>query len=114
MPKTFKLSRDQLRPIVSGYGAGIVSDMIMVEGLRVGFMYREAPDDNVDSGWRFFAGLETQEYADNADNFALYDINSVANYDPEIIPLLDAPQGSAFERRDGTGPFVAVDFDPEE
>jgi hypothetical protein len=25
-------------------------------------------------------------------------VNTIANYDPEIIPLLKAPTGSAFER----------------
>jgi hypothetical protein len=29
---------------------------------------------------------------------ALYDVNTIANYDPSIIPLLDAPIGSAFGR----------------
>ncbi|OWK37827.1 hypothetical protein FRUB_06947 [Fimbriiglobus ruber] len=31
------------------------------------------------------------------------------NYDPDIIPLLDAPVGSAFERKGGTGSLVAVE-----
>ncbi len=32
----------------------IVSDRITKEGFKVGYMYREAPDeDNPDSGWRF-------------------------------------------------------------
>jgi len=31
-------------------------------------------------------------------NLAFYNVNTVANYDPEIIPLLDAPVGSAFYR----------------
>ena len=37
----------------------IVSDRITKEGFKVGYMYREAPDeDNPDSGWRFLAGNE--------------------------------------------------------
>ena len=76
-------------------------------------MYREAPDSDVDSGWRFLSGDESQAYADEASNFAMYDVNTIANYDPEIIPFLNAPVGSAFERKDGTGPFAEVhDFDP--
>jgi hypothetical protein len=48
-------------------------------------------------------------------NIDIYDVNTIANYDPEIIPFLDSPAGSAFEREDGTGPFVEVqDFTPEE
>ena len=46
---------------------------------------------------------------DEADNHAIYDVNTVANYDPDIIPLLNAPVGSVFEREGGTGGFVAVE-----
>ena len=86
--------------------------MILVEGCLVGYMYREESDLDVDSGWRFFSGLETQEYADNPDHFALYDLNTIANYDPEITPFLVSPIGSAFERKDGDGPFEPVILDP--
>lgn len=40
---------------------------------------------------------------------AIYDANTIANYDPDIIPFLNAPPGSALERRDGVGPFEPVD-----
>jgi hypothetical protein len=29
-------------------------------------MYRELPDNNVDSGWRFFSAEDTQEYVDDS------------------------------------------------
>ena len=61
-------------------------------------MYRKAPLDPIDSGWRFFSGEETQEYADQPSNFAIYDVNTIANYDPTIISSLGAPIGSAFGR----------------
>ena len=70
----------------------------MVGGSLVGYCYREAPDSAVDSGWRFFAGDESQEYADLPENFALYDLNTVANYDPSITEILNNPIGSCFER----------------
>jgi len=47
-------------------------------------MYREPPRNTFDSGWSFFAGDETQGYCDNPENLALYDVNTIANYDPEI------------------------------
>lgn len=86
--------------------------MILVDGQPVRYMYREAPDLVHDSGWRFFSGLESQDYADSADHFALYDVNTVANYDRSIVPYLGAPVGSAFERADDER-FVAVPF-PED
>ena len=42
-------------------------------------------------------------------HFAMYDVNTVAHFDPDIIPLLDAPRGSAFAR-DPSGAFVSVPF----
>ena len=81
MGKQFKLSADQIRSLARGRGSCIASDHITVEGLPVGYMYREQGDSALDSGWRFFSGAESQQYADNPDNFALYDVNTIANYD---------------------------------
>lgn len=76
-------------------------------------MYREAPDHDVDSGWRFVAGVESDAHMGDADNHGIYDVNTIAKYDPDIIPFLDAPEGSAFERDGGDGELVEVDdFEP--
>ena len=65
-------------------------------------MYRETRDDReADSGWRFFCGHETQAYVDDLRNISVYDVNTIANYSPDIIPRLDAPFGSAFRARRG-------------
>lgn len=72
------------------------------------FMYKEAPDRDVDSGWRFFSGLESDEYSANSENFGIYGVNTIANYDPNIIPLLDAPIGSVFEKGKGQEKFTPV------
>ena len=85
-----------------------------MDGLPVGFMYRDEPDTEFDSGWRFLSGLENDAYVNDLANVGLHDVNTIANYDPDVIPLLDAPPGSAFER-DDDGRFLQVDFDsPEE
>jgi hypothetical protein len=97
-PKNYYLAADQIRPVAVGYGAAYASDRITVDGALVGWCYREEPDSAVDSGWRFFAGDESQEYADTPANLALYDINTIANYDPEIVSLIESPVGSSFER----------------
>jgi hypothetical protein len=96
--KRFALDPSRFRPLAEGRGSCFATDRITVDGKRVGFMYRELPDDDIDSGWRFFSGEETQEYADDPANFAIYDVNTIANYDPDIIEHLDAPAFSAFER----------------
>lgn len=106
--KTFKIPGDQIRRIAPGHGACFATDRIVVDGERVGYMYREDPDNKTDSGWRFMAGTESDAYMEDADNLGIYDVNTVANYDPDIIPLLDAPVGSSFER-DEEGDFIEID-----
>ncbi len=112
--KPFLIPGDEIQSLAPGHGACVASDMITVLGRKVGFMYRELPDRDIDSGWRFLAGFESQDYMDDADNHAVYDVNTIANYDPGIIPFLKAPPGTAFERAGETGPFVEVDFEPPE
>jgi hypothetical protein len=114
MKKRHRLAADEIRPLALGRGSCIASDMILVDGEPVRYMYREDPDNELDSGWRFFAGVEPQSYADEAANFALYDVNTLVNYDVTILPFLDEPPGSAFEK-DDSGRFARVPFptDPE-
>lgn len=84
-------------------GSCLATDRIMVEGRRVGYAYREPPDNNIDSGWRFFAGDEDDAYTSDPDNIGIYNCNTVANYDRDIIAILNAPIGSAFYRDEKTG-----------
>ena len=77
MPKRFFLPAEQIKPMANGHGACFATDMIVVDGLKVGYMYREKPHHDSDSGWVFMAGLESQEYVDNPDNLGLYDVNEV-------------------------------------
>jgi hypothetical protein len=68
-------------------------------------MCREQPDFENDTGWRFFSGTETQDYCDEPKNFAIYDVNTVANYDPAIVVYLDEPIGTKLDRIKGTDQF---------
>jgi hypothetical protein len=111
MQKNFKLSTEQIQPLTEGHGGCIATDMITVEGRRVHFMYREPPHNDLDSGWRFTAGLESEEYMDDPDNHEVHDVNTIANYDRDIVEFLNAPIGSAFERDRTNSKFLAVDFE---
>lgn len=97
------LSPKEIEPIYSSYGPKgcYATNRITADGKKVGYMYREEPDadsDFPDSGWRFFAGDETDEYSNNPDNINVFSLNTICNYDSDIIPYLDAPYGSAFVR----------------
>ena len=41
---------------------------VLVNKKKIKFMYHEQPDNESDSGWRFFSGDETQEYVDDSNN----------------------------------------------
>ena len=87
--------------IPQGPSGCMASNRITVDGCKVGYMYREEPDADAtfpDSGWRFFAGDEDERYTDNPDNFHIFNLNTICNYDGDIIPYLDAPYGVAFVR----------------
>lgn len=52
---------------------------------------------------------------DNADNHSICNVNTIANYDPAIIPFLDSEIGTAFERAEGQDHFIEVtDWNPTE
>lgn len=107
--KKFRLAADQMESLVEGEGGCIATDRITVDGQSVGYMYREPPENPGDSGWRFFAGDESDDYVNSAANLEVYDVNTIANYDRDVIPLLASPIGSAYAREGNAGELIAVD-----
>jgi hypothetical protein len=106
--KNFRIPAHEIKPLATGLGSCIASDRITVDGMKVGYMYRESPDNNIDSGWRFFAGDESEDYTADADHFEIYDVNTIANYDPAITPMLETPVPCAFERNGASHHFISV------
>lgn len=99
-------------------GGCIVSRQI-AEGRSIGYMYRDEESPGLgkteegedtggkwaDTGWRFFAGDESDEYINHADNAAIWSLNTVCNIDPTILGYVEAKGGSAFGR-DENGEWV--------
>ena len=103
-----------LLPDWKGADGCIATNRITVEGRKVGYCYREEPDGGWDSGWRFTAGDESDEYMDDPNNAGIYKLNTICNDDPDIIPLLHTPAPCAFER-DENGVFQQIkDWKPDE
>lgn len=96
--KKFKLKPENNVDLVPKMGYCLASDTITVDGMPVGYMYREEPEDEDDSGWRFLSGTEEQDYVDNPDNSGIFDVNTIANYDKAIIYYLKMPYGTEMER----------------
>ncbi len=102
-----------LLPDWAGADGCIATNRITVEGCKVGYCYREEPDGDWDSGWRFTAGDESDDYMDDPNNAGLYKLNTICNDDSDIIPLLNTPAPCAFER-DEHGVFQPIkDWKPE-
>lgn len=108
--KKFKIPREKLKQLVRGRGFCIAPDTVLVDGIPVSLIYRVMPSSMHDSGWRFFTGTESDAYLANSRCNGLYDLNTVVNYCPEALSLLDAPPYSAFRRDDG-GEWVNISND---
>lgn len=96
--KAFKIRGENICRLLPGLGCAIATDAIMVEGAPVGCMERQEPMNDDDSGWAFTSGLESQAYLDDPSRSGVYEVNTVANYDPEIIPFLTYPVGTRVTR----------------
>ncbi|WP_116190868.1 DUF2185 domain-containing protein [Paenibacillus taihuensis] len=104
--KKYKIPGDKIKRLIESEEGCIATDRITVDGSKVGFMYREEPSSSYpDSGWRFMAGDEDENYMSNPKYHAVYQVNTICNYDLDIIQFLDSPPGTAFIR-DKTGKLV--------
>lgn len=80
---------------------------------KIRFMYRERPLNAEDSGWHFFSGFEGEII--EPDDVILCPLEKICQMDPSIMPLLKAPEGSAWERLPETEKWEEVkDFHPIE
>lgn len=104
----FKKKPEALEQLVPAMGYCFATNKITIEGLSIGYMYREEPDEAMDSGWRFFSGTEDQAYIDDAENVSIYHINTIANHDTSILPYLHLPIGTELERVGDTLQFRTV------
>ena len=85
----------------------VLATKMLVEGKRkVRYMYHEKTTNSQDSGWRFFCGEEDDDYVNNPENIAIYDINTILEIDKSILPYLNASTGVAFEKEDENATFV--------
>jgi len=82
-----------------------VTARVLDDGEKVGYLYREAPDNEQDSGWRITSGHESDEYMDDPQNISFVSLGAVLGHDDAFRDLLDSPIGSAFVLNPVTGTF---------
>lgn len=79
-------------------GICMITRYILDEVHPVGFMYREEPEEELDSGWRFLSGFEDDAYMELEDNTVIVDVDLVLVLDPLIKKYLHLPYGTELER----------------
>lgn len=65
-----------------------VSRRVAEDGVRPGYVYREAPDAAWDSGWRAVVGDESRLEADDPASIVLQPVADVVARWPELRPVL--------------------------
>lgn len=84
-----------------------VTNNILYDNQQIGYFYREEPDNDDDSGWRFTTGAETDEYMSNSENLSYVSLGAVLREDDSCLPLLERDAGVAYVK-DGNGNFIEL------
>ncbi len=75
-----------------------VSKKITQDGWKIGYMLKDKPYNEKDSGWQFLAGNEDDKYLASPRNIEVLSIGSVLMLDKDILKYLDSPVGSELIR----------------
>jgi hypothetical protein len=81
----------------------------VIAGARPRWLYREAPADEIDSGWRIFEGGEDDDWLQQPGNCVLQHLGHVVEAWPDVLPVLqDSRIRSAWEWDETAGRYVEV------
>jgi len=89
-------------------GGVMVANSVMVDKQAPGLVVRSKPINEQDSGWMVSTGLESQEYMDDADNFAIYNPTTLIRIEFELGALFLNGVGAAFERSEDGKEWVPI------
>lgn len=81
-------------------GVCMASARISEDKCSVGFMYREKPEEDLDTGWRFLSGDEDESYLNDESNYGIFDVEYIVKLDPLIKNYIHLPVGTELERKD--------------
>lgn len=92
----------------------IVSHDVLNNHQDIGFLYKESPAFEQDSGWRLFSGMESDEYVENPAHFSTLLLSDVLQDYPQLNELMSEKEG-AWEWDDILSRYVAVsDWQPRD
>ena len=81
----------------------VITRRVLEAGFKAGRIYREAPDCEDDSGWRYGRrGL----YVEDAENSASVSLGAALNQADSLVARLDQPIGSVFTRDEVSAELV--------
>jgi hypothetical protein len=111
---------DRMRRVEERYfGAfakvALVSSRLLEGSTPVGWLYRDEPVNDNDSGWRVLAPGEPADLLNDANRSSVVPLRDLlaAQRDDSLEAALRAPVGAAFRRADRQAPFVALEgWDP--
>lgn len=104
MPQPSGLYLYANRPLISG-----VAPEPVVAGAFPKYLCWEQPDDPSDSGWRVFAGDETQPDADEPGNFQINAVGTFPDVHPQLLQVITVGTRGAWEWDSKVGRYVPVD-----
>ena len=70
------MKQKDIKQYVTNYGRCLATKLITQKGKSVNYMYREDPDNDSDSEWRFFSGFETDDYVNDSKNIEVFRVLS--------------------------------------
>lgn len=108
MKKTFAIKKEEMVELLPNSGGCMATDRITVDNAGVNYMYRELSKIEADTGWRFFAGDESEDYMKDNSNHSFYLLNTIANYEPAIIEYIQIDAPCEFERIEGSNRFQRI------
>jgi hypothetical protein len=79
-----------------------------LEADHIGYCYRDEPETNIDSGWRFLYGDEDEDYLDNPTNSEAVYVEDMISVNPALDVILIAPPGAEFEWNDEMEIYVEI------
>jgi len=103
-----KITEDGAKPLLEEDLVAFVTNHITKDGKKIGYMHREAPDFEEDSGWRLFSGKDYQKYIDDDRNVDLLALTDVAKYDSTIVAHLHRAEGTELEWSAEQGDFIDI------
>lgn len=85
-----------MRRVQLPHRQAIVTRAVHDDGEPVRFSERLEPNNDQDSGWLFTAGVEDQDYMDDAGNFVIVPLRSLLERFPALEDTLGAPIGARY------------------